>query len=158
MNNLRASMRSKEHSERNVTQRIHVKFWISLHSQEFCKVLQKNQLCDCKSLPADRVSNCVTTSRLWICFSSQNSKGRISEAARVLGWSFWAISIVLRKNLKFRAYRLHLTQCLRSANMESRSCTLWWAFEEEWIQTVIWSDEKWFVLKQSPNKQIYNIF
>ena len=86
----------------------------------------------------------------------QNPKCHIREAARVLGLSYGAIWKILRKNLKWRAYRPHLTQCLSPANMESRlaACTFWLKFEEEWFQRVIWSDEKWFVLKQSPNKQI----
>ena len=64
MNSPRASRRSKEHSERDFTQRTHVKFRISLHSQELCNVLKNNQLFDPRSLPSDRVSHCVTTSRL----------------------------------------------------------------------------------------------
>ena len=89
-------------------------------------------------------------------FFEQNPKLYIREAARVLGLSYGAIWIILRKNLKWRAYRPHLTQCLSPANKESRlaACTFWLTFEEEWFQRVIWSDEKWFVLKQSPNKQI----
>ena len=40
--------------------------------------------------------------------------------------------------------------------MDSRlaDCTFWLTFADDWFQRVIWSDEKWFVLKQSPNKQI----
>ena len=86
----------------------------------------------------------------------QNPKCHIREAARVLGLSYGSIWRILRKNLKWKAYRPHLTQCLSPANMESRlaACTFWLTFEDDWFQRVIWSDEKWFVLKQSPNKQI----
>ena len=59
------------------------------------------------------------------------------------------------KVLKWKAYRPHLVQVLSPANMESRvaACSFWLSFEEEWFERVIWSDEKWFVLQNSPNKQ-----
>ena len=68
MNSPRASRRFKEHSERDFTQRTHVKFRISLHSQELCNVSKKNQLFNRRSSQADRVIHCVTTSRLWKMF------------------------------------------------------------------------------------------
>ena len=33
------------------------------------------------------------------------------------------------------------------------ACRFWLTFEEEWFERVIWSDEKWFVLNQSPHSQ-----
>ena len=65
MNSPRTSRRFKEHSERNFTQRSHVKFRISLHSHGFCNVLKKNQLFYRRSMPTDRENDCKITSRLW---------------------------------------------------------------------------------------------
>ena len=49
-----------------------VKFRISLHSQDFCHVLKKNQLFELIFLPADRVSDCVTTSTQWKKFQAKS--------------------------------------------------------------------------------------
>ena len=39
--------------------------------------------------------------------------------------------------------------------MESRlsACSFWLTFTEDWFEMVIWSDEKWFVLNQHPNRK-----
>lgn len=39
--------------------------------------------------------------------------------------------------------------------MESRlcACEYWLTFPKSWFKRVIWADEKWFVLQQSPNSQ-----
>ena len=70
------------------------------------------------------------------CFE-QNPKIHIREATRVLGLSYGTIWKILRKDLKWKAYRPHLTQCLSPANKESRlaACTFWLTFEEE---CVVW--------------------
>ena len=81
------------------------------------------------------------TALLQIYFE-QNPKCHVRQAARVLDLSYGEIWRILRKNLKWKAYKPHLTQCLGLANKESRSaaCTFWLSFEGEWFQRVIWSD------------------
>jgi hypothetical protein len=70
--------------------------------------------------------------------------------------SFGSTWRILRNKLKWKSYRLHEVQALSQANKESRftACTYWLTFEEEWFERVIWTDEKWFVLRQSPNRQV----
>ena len=88
-------------------------------------------------------------------FFQRNKKAHIRQAVQELDLSFGTIWRILRKVLKWKAYRPHLTQVLSPANMESRvaACSFWLSFEEEWFERVIWSDEKWFVLQNCPNKQ-----
>ena len=85
-----------------------------------------------------------------------NKKNHIRQAVQDLGFSFGKIWKILRKNLGWKAYRPHKVHILTPAHMESRlsACTFWLTMEENWFSDcVLWSDEKWFVLHQSPNKQ-----
>ena len=88
-------------------------------------------------------------------FFQRNKKAHIRQAVQEMNLSFGTIWRILRKVLKWKAYRPHLVQVLSPANMESRvaACSFWLSFEEEWFERVLWSDEKWFVLQNSPNKQ-----
>ena len=51
--------------------------------------------------------------------------------------------------------KLRPVQPFSAANKQSRmdACKFWLSFEEEWFERVIWSNEKWFVLNQSPHSQ-----
>ena len=88
-------------------------------------------------------------------FFLRNKKAHIRQAVVELGMGFGTIWKILRKVLKWKAYRPHLAQVLSPANKESRlaACTFWLTFAEDWFEQVLWSDEKWFVLEMSPNKQ-----
>ena len=57
--------------------------------------------------------------------------------------------------MKWRPYRPHLTQVLSPANKESRlaACQFWLTFPEEQFEQILWSDEKWFVLRQAPSRK-----
>ena len=61
----------------------------------------------------------------------------------MLGISFGQIWTILRKKLKFRAYRPHLAQVLSPDNMMSRlaACNFWLTFTEEQLERILWSDE-----------------
>lgn len=86
-------------------------------------------------------------------FFEKNGDAHIPEASTRLGMSTGAVWNVLRKQLKWKSYRLHKVQCLSPVNKQSRlsACQFWLTFPEKWFERVIWSDEKWFVLNQAPN-------
>lgn len=84
-----------------------------------------------------------------------NPHAHLKEASERLSLSFGTVWNILRRKLNWKAYRPHKVQVLSSANMESRlsACEYWLTFPESWFERVIWTDEKWFVLQQSPNLQ-----
>ena len=86
-------------------------------------------------------------------FFEENPEAHIREASETLQLSTGTIWNILRKKLKWKSYRIHKVQCLSPSNKESRlnACQFWLNFSEEWFERVIWTDEKWFVLKQAPN-------
>ena len=57
-----------------------VRFRISSHSQEFCHVLKKNQLFNHRSLPADRVRDCVTAENVILSKIQNAPLGRQQES------------------------------------------------------------------------------
>ena len=68
---------------------------------------------------------------------------------------FGTIWTILRKDLHWRPYRFKRVQQLSPANMEARVDFCHWvlAKEEGWERSIIFSDEKFFVLHQAPNSQ-----
>lgn len=88
-------------------------------------------------------------------FFTRNKKAHIRQAVQDLNLSFGTVWTILRKKLQWKAFRPHLAQILSAANKESRlaACSFWISFEEEWFERVLWSDEKWFMLQNSPNKK-----
>ena len=64
-------------------------------------------------------------------FFLRNKKAHIRQAVHELDLSFGTIWKILRKVLKWKAYRPHLVQVLSPANMESRvaACSFWLTFE-----------------------------
>ena len=76
-------------------------------------------------------------------FFQRKKKAHIRQAVQELNLSFGTIWKILRKVLKWKAYRPHLVQVLSPANMESRvaACSFWLSFEEEWFERVIWSEK-----------------
>ena len=88
-------------------------------------------------------------------FLAANPKAHIRSMVEALGMSFGKIWTILRKKLKLKPYKPHLTQVLTPLNMEARlaACSFWLTFTEEQFERIIWSDEKWFVLHQSPNRK-----
>ena len=90
-------------------------------------------------------------------YYGQNSKCHVRQAVRVLDLRNGAIWRISKKNLKWKAHKQQVTQCLILAKKKSRleACTFRLSFKDKWLQRVTWSDEKWFVLKQWPNEQTY---
>ena len=88
-------------------------------------------------------------------FFERNPKAHIRGAMAVLGFSYGTIWRILRKNLKFHPYRPHTSQLLSPANKEKRleACNFFLTFTKEQLEKVLWSDEKWFVLHQAPNRK-----
>ena len=88
-------------------------------------------------------------------FLAENPKAHIRSMVEALGMSFGKIWRILRKTLKLKAYRPHLTQLLSPLNMEARlaACNFWLTFSEDQFEKILFSDEKWFVLHQSPNRK-----
>ena len=63
---------------------------------------------------------------------------------------------ILREQLKWKAYRPHTAQVLSEANKAKRLAACQWFIEQPidfFEKQVIFSDEKYFVLRQGPNKQ-----
>ena len=80
-----------------------------------------------------------------------NDKANIREAARELGYSIGKIWFILRKILKWRAYRPHTATVLTVNQRKTRLQAAEWflSHDEAFFATqVLWSDEKYFVLKQ----------
>ena len=88
-------------------------------------------------------------------FFTEHPKAHIRLAAKKLGMSFGKVWRILRSALKWKPYRPHLCQVLSPANKQSRlaACQFWLTHDESWFERVLWSDEKWFVLQQAPNRK-----
>ena len=88
-------------------------------------------------------------------FFEENPQAHVREASQRLDMSFGKVWKVLRKNLSWKPYRPHHALCLTPAHKASRlkACEFWLKHGEEWFDKVLWSDEKWFHLVQTPNKK-----
>ena len=81
----------------------------------------------------------------------------LREASRVLGFSITKIWFILRKVLKWRAYTPFVSACLTQSNVEKQLNSAKWFLSHDskfFEEKVIWSDEKYFVVNQGPNKSI----
>lgn len=90
-----------------------------------------------------------------------NKESHLREASRVLGMSVTKIWIILRKVLRWKAYTPHVSACLSQANTEARRKSAEWFLAHDSLffeEKVIWTDEKYFVLNQGPNKSINKIW
>ena len=63
-------------------------------------------------------------------FLEANPKAHIKDMVEVVGMSFGNVWTILRKKLKLKAYKPHLTQVLTHLNMEVRlaACNFWLTF------------------------------
>lgn len=88
-------------------------------------------------------------------FFTENDRSHIREASDRLNLSMGTVWKVLRKNLKWKAFKPHKVQVLSPANKLARksACEFWLTFPESWFERVIWTDEKWFVLRSPPHSQ-----
>ena len=77
-------------------------------------------------------------------------------ASRELNMAKFKIWTILRKILKWKAYKLHASHILSHAHMNMRlECANWFLTKDKdfFSKKVVWGDEKYFVLKCSPNSQ-----
>ena len=88
-------------------------------------------------------------------FFQAHPDAHVRKASQDLGMSFGKVWTILRKKLHWKPYRPILTTVLSADNMASRleACTFWLSQAEGWFERVIWSDEKWFMLQQAPNRK-----
>ena len=89
-------------------------------------------------------------------FFTMNKKAHVREAARELGMSKTKVWKILRKDLKWRAYKQHTSHILTKAQMKARlECSEWFLTHNKdfFAKKVLFGDEKYFVLKCSPNSQ-----
>ena len=90
-----------------------------------------------------------------------NKEAHLREASRVLGMYITKLWIILRNVQGWKAYTPHVLACLTKANTEARLKTAQWFFAHNSLffkEKVIWTDEKYFVLYQGPNKSITKIW
>ena len=79
----------------------------------------------------------------------------VRDLAYALTMSTGKVWKVLRKELKLFPYKPKTVQPLTERHKEDRvkACKFFTKQDDELFEKVIWSDEKWFVLKTKPNKQ-----
>ena len=90
-----------------------------------------------------------------------NNNAHLREASRVLGFSVRKIWIILRQVLKWKSYTPHVSACLTESNKQNRLRAAEWFLTHDsqfFEDKIIWSDEKYFVLKQGPNKSVDRVW
>ena len=88
-------------------------------------------------------------------FFERDPKAHIRKAVVELAMPYGKVWKILRKDLKFKPFRPHLSQILSPANIEVRvaGSIFLLSFTEDQFERILWSDEKWFVLDQAPNRK-----
>ena len=89
-------------------------------------------------------------------FFEANEKAHLRQAGRELGMSMSKVWNILRNKLKWKAFRQHRSQVLSDQHKVKRLSACKWFVNMgvEFCQDkVIYGDEKYFVLKQGPNRQ-----
>ena len=84
----------------------------------------------------------------------EENQGSIRKASRKLKFSYSKVHNILRKTLKWRPYRVQRVHPISEQSMMKRKEFCSWVMQQspEFFQKVIFSDEKWFVLQQSPKR------
>ena len=77
-------------------------------------------------------------------FFAVHPDAHVREASSRLNIGFGTVWKILRRVLKWKPYRQHLSQPLSAQNKKSRmqACKFWLTHNEEWFERVLWSDEK----------------
>ena len=88
-------------------------------------------------------------------YFNMNPRAHLRVAMIDLDMSIGKIWKILRKDLNFKPYRPHTAQILSPANKASRlaASDFLLTFTLAQLERVLWSDEKWFVLHQAPNRK-----
>ena len=92
-------------------------------------------------------------------FFAQNQNSSIRQGAREVDLSASTTWRILRKYLKNRFYHYAFVQPLSEAHKQQRKELCHWLLQqpEDFVQRVIWTDEKIFCLKQKPNRKTFGI-
>ena len=82
-------------------------------------------------------------------------KSSIRKCSRELNIPTSTIHVCLKKKLKFKPYRYTKVQTLSDTHKQKRKQACDWFIEQgpAFPKNVIFSDEKWFVLKPTPNRK-----
>ena len=94
-------------------------------------------------------------------YFKEHDDAHIREASRDIGFSVSKIWIILRQHLKWKAYTPNVSAYLTEQNKTARLNSADWFLSHDccfFQDKVIWSDEKYFVLKQGPNKSIHKVW
>ena len=93
-------------------------------------------------------------------YFSDNSKKYIKDACDDLGLTFGTVWRILRKHLGWKAYKPIRVNRLTEQNKQDRMTAARWflAKGDDFLQRVLFSDEKWFVLHPAPNSQTDRIW
>jgi hypothetical protein len=86
-----------------------------------------------------------------------NCRAHIREAVRDLNISFGKIWYILRKCLKWKAYTPNKTNIISQRQRDVRLSAADWFLTHDvtfFEKQVLWSDEKYYVLNQGPNRSI----
>ena len=88
-------------------------------------------------------------------FFIENPMASLLEASVALKIPKSTISWILRKKLNMKPYKLSLSQALTAIHKTGRLAFCEWLLQqpENFVQMVIFGDEKWFHLNQHPNRQ-----
>lgn len=89
------------------------------------------------------------------CHQENQTPISLRSAAQRLNLSATTVWRVARRQLKWFPYKPHITVQLTDRHKSDRVKFSKWLLEqpEDFVDRVIWTDEKWFSLHQSPNKQ-----
>lgn len=132
------------------------------HRKVFARVLEKFEGCGdvgdpkpkfkpAESIPAAEVQAVEE-------YFNLHKEAHLRDAVGELGFSFGKIWFILRKILKWKPYRPHSSTVLTERHRQTRLHAAEWFLSHDvefFSKQVIWSDEKYFVLKQGPNKSIH---
>ena len=85
----------------------------------------------------------------------EHPKATLRKCSGDTGLNIGTIWRICRKVLKFKFYRPNVVQVLSGENMEARvrASNFFETFDDSEMDDILWSDEKWFVLNQSPNRK-----
>ena len=131
------------------------------HKQQFKRVVEKFNGCgdvgDPKPKPKPGGNIPPADVQAVKDFFDTNKEAHLKEASLDLGMSVGKIWFILRKVLKWKAYVPKRVTVLTLKQKQTRLEAARWFLSHDhnfFSSQVIWSDEKYFVLKQGPNRQI----
>ena len=88
-------------------------------------------------------------------FFDKNPDAKIRKCVAETNIKYGVVWRILRKVFKWKPYRPRCVQKLSDPNKEARlrAANFFETFDDAEMDDILWSDEKWFVLDQSPNRK-----